>query len=82
MIGPDESLEGILHFPVRWDALSKASQLKTVTGLQWGVEYHAHSDRFRVVLGSDEISHVKVTTGLSTPGSTLPPVGEHRCDPV
>jgi hypothetical protein len=78
--GPDDPCEGILHFPVRWDAVSKASHLKALTGLPWGVEYHAHSNRFRVVLGDDSIRCLRAAIPSGTDGSPGPAVGEHRFD--
>src|SRR3954451_13624671 len=78
--GPDDPLEGNLHFPVRWDAVSKASHLRAVTGLPWGVEYHSHIDRFRVVLGDDSIRCLRATASPGTDGSPGRAVGEDRFD--
>lgn len=47
---PGDPFEGILHFPDRWDALTKASHLRVDTALPWGVEYDEDMGRFRVVL--------------------------------
>jgi hypothetical protein len=73
-------LEGILSFPVRWDAVSKASHLTDVTGLSWEVCYHACSDRFRVVLSDDSLSIVRATPCHEAHASECPVVGAHRWD--
>jgi hypothetical protein len=77
---PGDALEGILSFPVRWDAVSKASHLTDVTGLSWEVCYHGCSDRFRVVLSDDSLSIVRATPCHEAHASECPVVGAHRWD--
>ena len=75
---PRGALDGILHFPVRWDALSKASQLRAITGLSWAVEFDAQADRFHLVLDSESI--LRVQASGTERDSVCPPIGEHRHD--